>query len=108
MQTAVLAFEVGGGSQTMWCVSAARAGYRESGWKPGEYRNRGKIADKDNLKIADWDAVFLPVSDDHTAKSGVLADLAKKLGVSKQFVGRGYRSGYSNIDFDSARSHLHH
>ena len=102
------AFEVGGGSQTMWCVAAARAGYRKSGWKPGEYRNRGKIANKDNLKIADWDAVFLPVNDSNTAKNSVLADLAKKLGVSKQFVGRDYRSSYSNIDFDSAGSHLHH
>ena len=102
------AFEVGGGSQTMWCVSAARAGYRESGWKAGEYRNRGKIADKDNLKIADWDAVFLPLNDSNTAKNSVLADLSTKLGVSKQFVGRDYRSSYSNIDFNSARSHLHH
>ena len=102
------AFEVGGGSQTMWCVAAARAGYREAGWKPGEYRNRGKIADKDNLKIADWDAVFLPVNDSHTAKNSFLADLAKKLGATRQFVGRDYRSSYSNIDFDSAGSHLHH
>ena len=102
------AFEVGGGSQTMWCVSAARAGYRESGWKAGEYRNRGQIANRDNLKIADWDAVFLPLNDSNTAKNSFLADLASKLGATKQFVGRDHRSSYSSIDFDSARSHLHH
>jgi len=103
------AFEVGGGKQTMWCVAAARAGYRETGWKAGEYRNRGKIpAKKDNLKIADWDALFLPLDDKNTAGNGFLADLAKKLGVSRQFVGRDFRSSYSNIDFNSARAHLHH
>ena len=102
------AFEVGGGDQTMWCVSAARAGYRESSWREGEYRNRGRIEDKDNLKIADWDAVFLPLNDSATADGEVLAGLARQLDVSGNFVGRDFRSSYSKIDFNSARAHLYH
>jgi len=103
------AFEVGGGKQTMWCVAAARAGYRKPEWNVGEYRNRGRmIDDADNLKIADWDALFLPLGDDGTAGRGFLADLAKKLGVTRQFAGKDHRSPYSKIDFDSARPHLFH
>ena len=102
------AFSVGGGRQTMWCVAAARAGYRKTGWQAGEYRNRGKIADADNLKIADWDALFLPLDDEKSVGKKVLADLSTKLGATRQFVGRDYRSSYSNIDFESARAHLHH
>ncbi len=103
------AFNVGGGSQTMWGVSGARAGYRLSDWKEGEYRNTGKIEDKDNLCVADWDALFLPLRDKKsTAGAGLLEDLAKKLGASRSFVGRDYSSPYSNIEFSSAREHLHH
>lgn len=102
------AFDVGGGKQTMWCVSAARAGYRLSGWKKGEYRARGKIEDKDNLCAADWDAVFLPVNDGKTSDSGMLEQLAKKLGATKQFAGKERGSGYSAISFSEARKHLHH
>ena len=103
------AFNVGGGSQTMWCISGARAGYRLSDWKEGEYRNTGSIEDKDNLCVADWDALFLPLRDkDSTAKSTLLEDLAKKLGASKTFVGKDRFSSYSNIEFSGAKSHLHH
>ena len=103
------AFNVGGGSQTMWGVSGARAGYRLSDWKEGEYRKTGKIEDKDNLCVADWDALFLPLRDKKsTAGAGLLEDLAKKLGASRSFVGRDYSSPYSNIEFSSAREHLHH
>ena len=103
------AFNVGGGSQTMWGVSGARAGYRLSDWEEGEYRNTGKIEDKDNLCVADWDALFLPLRDKNsTAGAGLLEDLAKKLGASRSFVGRDYSSPYSNIEFSSAREHLHH
>ena len=103
------AFNVGGGSQTMWGVSGARAGYRLSDWKEGEYRNTGKIEDKDNLCVADWDALFLPLRDKKsTAGAGLLEDLAKKLGASRSFVGRDYSSPYSNIEFSGAREHLHH
>ena len=103
------AFNVGGGTQTMWCISGARAGYRLSDWKEGEYRNTGKIEDKDNLCVADWDALFLPLRDkDSTAKPSLLEDLAKKLGASKTFVGKDRFSSYSNIEFSGAKSHLHH
>lgn len=103
------AFSVGGGNQTMWSVSGARAGYRLSDWKEGEYRNTGSIEDKDNLCVADWDAMFLPLRDENsTAKSNLLAGLAQKLGASKSFVGKDYSSPYSNIEFSGAREHLHH
>ena len=113
------AFNVGGGGQTLWCVASARAGFRlgkelgESGWsgeswKEGEYRNRGSIDDKFNLCIADWDAVFLPLREDYTAKQNVLEDLAGKLGASPLFAGRSHKEGYSQIGFSQARSHLYH
>ncbi len=103
------AFSVGGGNQTMWSISGARAGYRLSEWKEGEYRNTGSIENKDNLCVADWDALFLPLRDkDSTAKSSLLEDLAKKLGASKTFVGKDHFSSYSNIEFSGAKSHLHH
>jgi len=102
------AFSVGEGNQTMWSVSAARAGYRLSGWKKGEYRASGKIEDKDNLCEADWDAVFLSSGDDRTADSGMLEQLAQKLGATRQFAGKDRNSGYSEIAFSEARNHLHH
>ena len=103
------AFTVGGGNQTMWSVAAARAGYRLSSWNAGEYRNRGSIDDRENLRVADWDAEFLPVNDtENTAKSSLLSDLASKLGASKTFVGKDHRSSNSTIDLYSARKHLHH
>ena len=103
------AFSVGGGNQTMWSIAGARAGYRLSEWKEGEYRNTGSIEDKDNLCVADWDALFLPLRDkDSTAKPSLLEDLAKKLGASKTFVGKDRFSSYSNIEFSGAKSHLHH
>ena len=101
------AFAIGGGGEKMWGVAAARAGYRKDGWKTGEYRNRGRIDAADNLKIADWDAVFLPVNDKHTAAKGILGDLAKKLGATTKFGGRELGS-YSTIDFEKAISHVHH
>ena len=103
------AFEVGGGSQTMWAVSAARAGYRLKGWRKGEYRNRGGIANEDNLCVADWDAEFLPVGDTRlTASSSLLDDLASKLGAGKSFVGRDHFSSRTTLDLYDARTHLHH
>ena len=103
------AFDVGGGKQTMWSVSGARAGYRLSEWREGEYRNTGSIADKDNLCVSDWDALFLPLRDEaSTARSSLLEDLAEKLGASETFVGKDRFSSYSNIEFSGARSHLHH
>ena len=102
------AFTVGGGSQTMWCVASARAGYRLPSWKTGEYRNRGSIAAKDNLCVADWDAEFLPLRENFTADAKVLKSLAGKLGISAQFAARNHFSGYSKIDFSQARSHLYH
>lgn len=103
------AFNVGGGNQTMWSVSGARAGYRLDEWEKGEYRNTGSIEDKDNLCVSDWDAIFLPLRDkDSTADSSLLEKLAKKLGASKSFVGKDYSSSYSNIEFSGAREHLHH
>jgi len=102
------AFTVGGGGQTLWCVASARAGYRLPEWKEGEFRNRGSIDDKDNLCIADWDAVFLPLREDDTADRNVLEDLAGKLGASPLFAGRSHKEGYSQIGFSQARSHLYH
>ena len=103
------AFEVGGGTQTMWAVSAARAGYRLKDWRRGEYRNRGGIADGDNLRVADWDAEFLPVGDTTlTASSSMLDAMASKLGAGKSFVGRDHLSSRSTLNFDDARTHLHH
>ncbi len=103
------AFNVGGGNQTMWSISGARAGYRLPEWEKGEYRNTGSIEDQDNLCVADWDALFLPLRDkDSTPQSNLLEDLAKKLGASKTFVGKDQFSSYSNIEFSAAKSHLHH
>ena len=93
----------------MWSISGARAGYRLAEWEEGEYRNTGSIEDRDNLCVSDWDALFLPLRDEHsTAGSGLLQDLAKKLGVSGSFVGRDYSSPYSRIEFSGAREHLYH
>ena len=102
------AFNVGGGGQTMWGVSAARAGYRLEGWGEGEYRNRGSIADRENLRVTDWDAVFLPLREENTASSDLLGSLAGKLGATRQFAGRDHFSGYSQLDLRSARSLLYH
>lgn len=102
------AFEVGGGKQTMWSVSAARAGYRLPGWKKDEYRASGKLENKDNLCLADWDAVFLSTGDEKTADPGMLGRLAKKLGATNQFAGKDRQSGYSGIAFSEAGKHLHH
>lgn len=103
------AFSVGGGRQTMWSIAGARAGYRLPEWEKGEYRNTGSIEAKDNLCVADWDALFLPLRDkDSTAKSSLLEDLAKKLGASKTFVGKDQFSSYSTIEFSGAKFHLHH
>ena len=46
----------------MWCVAAARAGYRIPGNEPGLYENaKFEREGKWNLFADDWDAVFLPV-----------------------------------------------
>ena len=93
----------------MWSIAGARAGYRLPEWEKGEYRNTGSIEAKDNLCVADWDALFLPLRDkDSTAKSSLLEDLAKKLGASKTFVGKDQYSTYSTIEFSGAKFHLHH
>ena len=93
----------------MWSVAAARAGYRLSDWQEGEYRNRGSIDDRENLRVADWDAEFLPVNDaKNTASASVLNDLASKLGATKSFVGRDRVSSRSTIDLYSARANLLH
>lgn len=102
------AFNVGGGGETMWCVSSARAGYRLPDWKTGEFRNRGSIADRDNLCTADWDAVLLPLREKYAAGRNVLASLAGKLGASARFAGRNHMEGFSQIEFSQAGSHLYH
>ena len=102
------AFNVGGGGQTMWGVSAARAGYRLSNWREGEYRNRGSIDDQENLRVTDWDAELLPLREENTTSSDVLESLAGKLGASRRFVGRDHRSGGTNLDLHGARQQLYH
>ena len=92
----------------MWSVSGARAGYRLANWKTGEYRNRGSIEAKENLKVADWDAQFLPLRDSKTTDSNMLTQLASKLGASSTFAGKNHLSGYSNIEYADAKSHLYH
>lgn len=102
------AFEVGGGDQTMWSVSGARAGYRLSGWAEGEYRNRGSIEKKFNLCVTDWDAMFLPLREKAVASSDYLSGIAKELGVSDQFVRKNHSGSYSRLDFSAAKEHLYH
>ena len=102
------AFNVGGGGQTMWGVAAARAGYRLEGWQEGEYRNRGSIDDRENLRVTDWDAELLPLREENTTSSDVLESLAGKLGASRRFVGRDHRSGGTNLDLHGARQQLYH
>ena len=102
------AFTTGGGSQTMWCVSGARAGYRLNSWKKGEYSNRRNLASKDNLCVTDWDAMFLPLAAGPGIKNQLLAGLAKKLGATNRFAGRDYTQSSSNIDFSNAFNHLYH
>ncbi|MBQ9337569.1 MAG: hypothetical protein IJS14_09790 [Lentisphaeria bacterium] len=100
------AFTTGGGSQTMWSISGARAGYRLDSWKKGEYSNRRKLSSADNLRVTDWDAMFLPLR----TGSGdqLLSELAKKLGATNRFAGRNYAQSSSNIDFSQAFKHLYH
>lgn len=103
------AFEVGGGSQTMWSVSGARAGYRLEQWAPGEYRNTGSLGKQFNLCVTDWDAMFLPLRGDTSVPSDFLAGIAKELGVSNLFVkAGGYLGAYSRLDFSAAKNHLYH
>ena len=102
------AFNVGGGNQTMWSVSGARAGYHLQEWADGEYRNRGSIDDRENLRVTDWDAVFLPLREETAASSDLLESLAGKLGATRRFVGRDHLSGNSDIDFHGARRQLYH
>jgi len=102
------AFNVGGGGQTMWAVSGARAGYHQTDWNKGEYRNRNAIPDRENLRITDWDAMFLPLRENDAARGDLLSSLAGKLGATRQFAGRNHFSGYSNLELNSARRHLHH
>ena len=102
------AFTVGGGGETLWCVASARAGYRLSSWKEGEFKNRNSIPDKENLRVADWDAEFLPLREEYTTDHNVLKSLAGKLGASSRFAGRNHFAGYSKIEFTQARSHLYH
>lgn len=102
------AFEVGGGGQTMWSVAGARAGYRLSEWAEGEYRNRGPIQNKYNLCVTDWDAMFLPLREKAVASSDYLSGIAKKLGVSGQFVRKNHSGSYSRLDFSAAKEHLYH
>lgn len=102
------AFTVGGGGQTMWGVSGARAGYRLSGWRKGEYCSSTVIPDRENLCVTDWDAMFLPLRDKKTTSSGMLAAVAKKLGVSGQFAGKDRLSGYSKLAFSDCAKHLNH
>ncbi|MBO4632259.1 MAG: hypothetical protein J5858_10075 [Lentisphaeria bacterium] len=102
------AFTTGGGSQTMWCVSGARAGYRLNSWKKGEYSNRRNLSTDDNLRITDWDAMFLPLAAEPGIKNQLLAKLAQKLGATNRFAGRDYTQSGSNIDFSNASNHLYH
>lgn len=102
------AFTTGGGSQTMWCISGARAGYRLKSWGKGEYSNRRNLAAKDNLCVTDWDAMFLPLAAEPGLKNQLLAGLAKKLGATNRFAGRNYTQASSNIDFSNAFNHLYH
>jgi len=102
------AFTVGGGKQTMWGVSGARAGYRLPGWRKGEYCSSTVIPDRDNLCVTDWDAMFLPLRDKKTTSSGMLAAVAKKLGVSGEFAGRDRLSGYSKLVLSDCAKHLYH
>ncbi len=102
------AFEVGGGGQTMWSVSGARAGYRLPEWGEGEYRNRGSIQKEYNLCVTDWDAMFLPLRDEAAASSHFLSGIAKELGVSDLFVRKSHLDSYSRLDFSAAEEHLYH
>ena len=102
------AFTTGKGSQVMWGVSGARAGYRLKSWKTGEYSNRQELADADNLCVTDWDAVFLPLTADSSVKNRLLADLSKKLGAGNRFAGRNYLQSESQIDYSIAGNHLYH
>ena len=102
------AFEVGGGGQTMWSVSGARAGYRLPEWGEGEYRNRGSIQKEYNLCVTDWDAMFLPLRDEAVASSHFLSGIAKELGVSDLFVRKSHLDSYSRLDFSAAEEHLYH
>ena len=102
------AFTTGSGSQTMWSISAARAGYRLKSWKTGEYSNHRELSKADNLCIADWDAMFLQLNEEPELKKRLLADLSKKLGATNQFAGQDHTRPNSNIDFSSAGNHLYH
>ena len=102
------AFTTGGGSQTMWSISGARAGYRLGSWKKGEYSNRRNLSAADNLSVTDWDAMFLPLRTESGVGNQLLSDLAKKLGATNRFAGRNYAQSSSNIDFSQAFKHLHH
>ena len=102
------AFTVGGGMQTMWSISVARAGYRLNSWKAGEYSTRRELSAADNLCITDWDAMFLPLADEPELKNRLLENLSKKLGATNRFVARNYTQAGSNIDFSNASNHLYH
>ena len=102
------AFEVGGGGQTMWSVSGARAGYRLPEWTKGEYRNRGSIQKKYNLCVTDWDAMFLPLREEELASSDILSGIAGELGVSDLFVRKNHLDSYSRLDLSAAKEHLYH
>ena len=102
------AFTVGGGNQTIWGVSSARAGYRLPDWKKGEYCNLTELSDRENLRLADWDAMFLPLRDAAPSDSSVLSGLAGKLDATSMFAGRNYASSYSNINFSNAVNLIRH
>ena len=102
------AFTVGGGRQTMWGVSGARAGYRLSGWRQGEYCSSTVLPQRENLCVTAWDAMVLPPRDKKTTSSGMLAAVAKKLGVSGEFAGKDRLSGYSKLAFSDCAKHLYH
>ncbi len=103
------AFTVGGGSRKLSAVAAARAGYRQTGWGNGEYRNRGSIRDEDNLCLTDWDAMFLPLNREETIKGVDFASLLDKIGVGKEFIPKSPSGQYSRIDYAQIqKKHMFH
>ena len=114
------AFTVGGGSQKIVAVSAARAGYHnhsESGWETGEYVNRYKDPDSLpgenyidkawNLCEADWDAAFIPLNDTTTISASDFKKLIESVG-SRDFVPKKDSNKNTKINYQEAVKHVTH
>ncbi len=109
------AFTVGGGSQKIMAVSAARAGYRDhyANWSEGEYRNRQScksdsyIKESWNLCEADWDAMFLPVNNSETISADNFNSLMASVG-STNFVPKKASIQNTKRNFKEAIKHVFH